>query len=290
MGRSNDSTTISRKLSTFSLGVSLMRFSSLVILGLGVSALAACSSDDVSTPSLPALGSVRFVNAVADTAGVDLRAVDQIEWSPDVSNLTFRAGTFYQPIEAKARHVRLFPTSTNINIAQTVLLDTTITVEANKRVTWLLTGSARNKASLKIVVMNDDATAPPSGQISVRVVNASSGAVNGYLVTNATDAIADPAAAANVGVLGQSAYVNRAAGNAALRVTDVGSTTVNATAAGPTAAVITGANPAAGVNSAGTKFSVFYFPRSVAGSGAPQTAAFLVPAAVWLVDRNPADQ
>lgn len=268
-----------------------MRFSPIVMLCLGVAALAACSSDDVSTPSIPPTGSVRFMNAVADTNGVDINAVDQVEWSPNVKGLAFRAGTEYQAIEAKARHIRVFPSSTNIAVAQTVLLDTTITIEASKRITLLLTGSARNKSSLKFVTINDDASAPPANSIAIRVVNASSGAVNAYLVRRTTDAIADPAVATNVAFLAPSPYVTRTTvDSAAVRVTDVGSTTVTASAVAPVAATILGALPAAGVNSAGTKFSIYYFPRSVAGSGAPQTAAFIIPGAVWFVDRNPADQ
>ena len=85
-----------------------------------------------------------------------------------------------------------------------------------------------------------------------------------------TTPIADPAAASNVGFAAQSPYVSRTTGKAAVRVTDVGSTTVNASTRGPVATVLAGANPAAGVNSAGTRFSVYYFPRGVAGS--PQNA------------------
>ncbi len=262
-----------------------MRLSNIVLLGLGLGAMAACSSDDVSTPSLPALGSVRFINAIADTGAVDINAVDQVENAGGIKNLNFKIGTEYQQIEAKARHFRVFANSKNILVSSTPILDTTITVQANARVTWLLTGSARAK-TLRFVVVSDDATAPAAGMIAVRLVNASTGAVNGYLVSAVGDAIADPAAASNVPVLGQSPYVVRSIGNAAVRVTDVGSPTVNASAAGPVATVIAGTNPAAGVNSAGTKFSVYYFPRGVLGS--PQNAQ-ATPAAIWFVDRNPAD-
>jgi hypothetical protein len=255
------------------------------MLSLGLGAMAACSSDDVSTPSRPPLGSVRFINAVADTGAVDINAVDQVEYAGGVKNLNFKAGTEYQQVEAKARHFRVFANSRNINVSSTPIMDTTINVEANARVTWLLTGSARAK-TLKFVVISDDASAPAAGMIAVRLVNASSGAVNGYLVSAADAPIADPAAASNVAVLAQSPYVVRTAGNAAVRVTDVGSPTINASAAGPVASVVAGENAAAGVNSAGTKFSVYYFPRGVLGS--PQNAQ-ANPAAIWFVDRNPSD-
>lgn len=263
-----------------------MRLTRIATLCIGLGLIAACSEDKVSAPTLPPLAGVRFINAVADTGAVDIRMIDQVEYTPTASALQFRSGTEHQPAEAKARHIRVFPTSTNQAVTQNFLLDTTITISANTRVTLLLTGSARAK-TLKFVTITDDVSAPAAGTIGVRLVNAGTGAVNGYLVAATTDPIADPAAASNVGVLGQSPYVSRSVGNAAMRVTDVGSTTVNASTAGPVATVLSGANPAAGVNSAGTRFSVYYFPRGVAGS--PQNAV-TTPTVTWFVDRNPADQ
>ena len=263
-----------------------MRLTRFAMLCLGLGLAAACSDDDISAPDVPPLAGVRFINAVADTGSVDIRMIDQVEYSAVGNQLAFRAGTEHQPTEAKARHIRVFPNSFNQAITQNHLLDTTITVAANSRVTLLLTGSARAK-TLKFVTIADDATAPAAGSIAARVVNTSSAAVNGYLVDSIATGIADPAAAANVAPLATSAYVSRAVGKAAVRVTDVGSATINASAQGPTAAVLAGALPAAGVNSAGTKFSVYYFPRGVAGS--PQNA-LTTPGIVWFVDRNPAEQ
>ncbi len=253
--------------------------------GLALAALAACDSQEVSTPTLPPTAAVRFINAVTDTGAVDIRMIDQIELSAVANGLNFRSGTIHQLTESKARHIRVFPTSTDINVATNALLDTTITIEANTRITLLLTGSAR-AGTLRFVTITDDPSAPPANSIGVRVVNTATGAVNGYLVESATTPVAEPAAAANVGTLGASSYVTRAAGSAAVRITEAGSATVTASAAGPVATVITGALPAAGVNSAGSKFTVYYFPRGVAGS--PQNAV-ATPTAVWFVDRNPAD-
>ena len=263
-----------------------MRLTRFAMLCLGLGLAAACSDDDISAPDIPPLAGVRFINAVADTGSVDIRMIDQVEFSAQADQLNFRAGTQHWPTEAKARHIRVFPNSFNQAITQNHLLDTTITIAANSRVTLLLTGSARAK-TLKFVTITDDPTAPAAGSIAARVVNASGASVNGYLVDSIATGIADPAAAANVAPLTASAYVSRAIGKAAVRVTDVGSATINASAQGPTALVLAGALPAAGVNSAGTKFSVYYFPRGVAGS--PQNAV-ATPGIVWFVDRNPAEQ
>ncbi len=263
-----------------------MRLTRIAMLAAVLAGVGACDSDEVSTPTLPPLGYVRFINAVADTLAVDIRAIDQVEFSPVVSDLRFRGGTNHQPIEAKSRKFRVFATSRNIAVTQVPLLDATVDVVAGSRVTLLLVGNARDKSSLKLVQINDDITAPPAGMIAVRVVNAATGAINGYLVAAATDAIGGTATAANVGALAQSAYVTRAVGNAALRITEAGSVTPTASAAGPVATVTAGALPAAGVNSEGTKFSVYYFARGVAGSN---NNAMATPGAVWFVDRNPAD-
>ncbi len=254
-------------------------------LALTLAALSACDSDDISAPELPPTAAVRFINAVADTSAVDIRMIDQVELSAVANGLTFRGGTAHQLTESKARHIRVFPTSTNIAVTPNALLDTTISIEADTRITLLLTGSARAK-TLRFVTISDDVTAPAANSIGVRLVNAASGTVNGYLVDAPTTPIAEPAAAANVGELATSPYVTRAAGTAAVRITEAGSAAVTASAAGPVAAIINGALPAAGVNSPGTKFTVYYFPRGVAGS--PQNA-LTTPAALWFVDRNPAD-
>ena len=265
-----------------------MRSTRLLILTLGLTALAACTSDEVSTPTIPPYGTVRFINAVADTGAVDIRMIDQVEYSAIANGLDFRTGTEHQITEAKTRKIRVFPTSRNINVTQNALFDADVEVPANSRITLLLVGSARAK-TLKFVTINDDVTATAANSIAVRVVNAATGAINGYVVDTTTTAIADPASAANVVSLAASPYVTRAIGAAALRITDVGSATITASASGPNAAVIPGALPAASVRSAGTRFSVYYFPRGVAGS--PQGgAALATPAALWFVDRNPADQ
>lgn len=261
-----------------------MRFTRLVLLSLMVGVAGACDSDKVTTASEPAHSDLRFISAVADTGAVDITFIDQIDMSNQLGKaLAFRAGTAYQPVEAKARRIRVFPTSLNIAVTSQVLLDTTITVPAGQRVTLLLTGASRTAGQLKFVMIEDNTTAPASGQINVRAVNASTGAISGYLVNTTADAVSGTATFNNIGVNSASAYVGRATGAAALRFADVGTTTVRASQAGPnTPAAVAGAFPAAGLQSAGTNFSVYYFGPARAGSVS-------TPGAVWFVDRNPCD-
>jgi len=264
-----------------------MRLSRLITLAIALTALTACGSDNITDPGKPALGDVRFINAVADTGAVDITMIDQIEWSAKALNLAFRGqATQYWPTEAKTRHIRVFPTSRNIGVTSQVLLDTQVDIAAGSRVTLLLTGSAR-AGTLAFVKIDDGGAAPTAGQIGIRVVNASTGAVDGYLVTAPTDPVSGTPFAANVGSNATTAYTGRAVGAAAVRATDAGSTTVNASQAGPVApATPVGEKPAAGVTAQGTLFSVYYFPRGVAGS---PNNALTTPAIVWYVDRNPAD-
>jgi hypothetical protein len=256
------------------------------MLSLGTGALMACGAADVTTPKLPALASVRFINALADTGGVDIRAMDQVQFSPVANNLGYRASTVYQNTEAGVRHFRVFPTSKDINVTSQVLADAMVTIPENTRVTLLVTGSAR-AGTVNLWVINDGTDAPPDGQIGVRLVNVASGVINGYLVNTVATALPTPETFSTVGTLIRSPYVDRASGVAALRVTDAGSSTVNASAAGPApAAALPGEKPAAGVNSPGTLFSVYYFSPGAAGSA---NSTVTTPSLIWFVDRNPCD-
>jgi hypothetical protein len=264
-----------------------MRINRFILLCSGVAAVSACENDKVSTTTPPPTAAVRYINSVADTGSVDIAMVDQVEWSANAKPLAFRAGSAYQPAEAKARRIRVFPTSLNITVTSQILVDTTVSLTAGTRVTLLLTGSARAK-TLKFVIVDDDVTPPAAGQIGVRLINSSGTPVNGYVTATTAEALPASATFSNVGPLGASAYLTRAMGPAALRATDVGSTTANASAAGPNAPPNPPGDvfPAAGVNSQYTRFSVYYFPRGVAGS--PQNAV-TAPSLIWFVDRNPCD-
>lgn len=264
-----------------------MRLTRLALFFAGVFTLVSCKEAEITRPNIPPTAVVRYINALADTGSVDIRMVDQVDFSAYGIPVAFRGGTAYQLVEAKTRHIRVFPTSLNINVTSQVIHDTTIAFTAGTRVTLLLTGSARSKTA-RFVVITDNIDAPPAGQISVRMVNASTGAVNGYIVAAPADPIAGTPAFANVAPLTTSAYINRPTGAVAVRATDVGSTTANASVAGPPAPAPAPGDvfPAAGVTSAFTKLSAYYFPRGVAGS--PQNAVATA-SIVWFVDRNPCD-
>ncbi len=268
-------------------GVLLMRLTRLALLFAGVFTVASCKEAEITRPNIPPTAVVRYINALSDTGSVDIRMIDQVDFSAYGIPVAFRGGTAYQLVEAKTRHIRVFPTSLNASVTSQIIHDTTIAFTAGTRVTLLLTGSARSKTA-RFVVITDNTDPPAAGQIGVRLVNASTGAVNGYAVTAVGDAITGTPAFANVAPLTASAYINRNAGAVAVRATDVGSTTANASVAGPAAPAPAPGDvfPAAGVTSAFTRLSAYYFPRGVAGS--PQNAVTAA-SIVWFVDRNPCD-
>jgi Domain of unknown function (DUF4397) len=264
-----------------------MRLNRFIFLGLGMMGLYACGSDTTGVVTPPPNASVRYVNALADTGSVDIGMIDQTQWSANAKPLAFRAASAFQVTDAtKPRHIRVFPTSTNPAVTSQIIDDETITFTPGTRVTLLLTGSARAQTA-HFVTISDDITPPAAGQIAVRFVNASTGAVDAYLTDTTTTPLPGTPTFANVGSTQASAYVARPTGRVAAQSTDAGSATVTATRAGANAPPSQPGDvfPAAGVNSQYTKFSVYYFPRGVAGS--PQTAT--TPGLVWFVDRNPCD-
>ena len=272
-----------------------MRLSRLAPLAasLAVAALAACSDDDVTTASRPPLAGVRYINALPDTGTVDIRMIDQLEYSANTiagsGGLIFRDGTEYFPVEAKARKIRVFSLqNTSLSTVSAIVLDTTISFEANKKYTLLLTGLARNKTARFRVIEDTPPSTVGTGNIAVRTYNAGAGPMDAYLLASTTTAIAGAPTFSAVADLAASTFTVRPAGAFAVRVAAPGSTTAIASVqAGAGTAGTALLNPVAGATVPGTVFSAYIFPRSVAGSGAPQTAAFQSPSVQLFVDQLP---
>jgi len=269
------------------------------LLPIALLAVAACHDDGVSVNERPPLGGVRFINAVADGGPVDIRMVDQVEWSAssvsggaNCCGLTFRQGTIHWATEAKARHIRVFPSDSSIAITSQILHDTTITIEANKNVTLMLVGSRAAGGRVSFVVI-DDNPAPAANQVAARLVNASSTGLtpsnaSGYITTDTTTALGT-ATFATVAPRSASPYVLRATGAFFVRATPAGDNTTVWNAAAPAGAPADGLFGAtAGALGPGSGLSAYVFPRSVAATGAPQGAAFQVPGILFFVDLIPA--
>ncbi len=188
-----------------------MHLRRIVILAMSSAAIVSCNNDEVLLSELPPLAGVRYVNAVADTGAVDIRMIDQLEFTAFANALSFRAGTEHQATEAKLRRIRVFATSADPAVTSKFLVDTAISFEASKRYTLLLTGSGRS-GGIRFVVISDDAPTVAAGTIHLRAVNASTGAVNTYVLGTAAEPLPAQPTAGNVTPFSSSAYVTRTAG------------------------------------------------------------------------------
>ena len=173
----------------------ILKFSALC-LAAGV--LNGCRPEEVIlTEDIPTAG-VRFIHAVPDTGAMDMRPVDIVENST-FYNVGFR-GTgllFYKNARAGSRHFRIFlspntalPAEQQQAMASTVIKDTTVTLEAGHRYTFILWGFARpgSNPGMRLEVI-DDNPADPGTAVALRLVNAGAGlgAIDGrFYVTGGT--------------------------------------------------------------------------------------------------------
>jgi len=268
----------------------------IALLLLGALSLGACSEDDgVSVAPKVPLAYTRFLHAVPDTSAMDWRFIDIIENSPTAFGLTYRGFTPYQATAAGQHQLRIFTTSTNIDITSVPLIDEAVTLQADAYYTIIHVGYARAGQSPadKLVVLTDNIPEVATGNVAVRAVNLATGLGNVDVFASASGGTTPLPASplfANVAYLASTAYSNLTPGPLALRVTAAGQTTVMADSLAPPGLA---ADPAANLNAVGgstrggSAFSAFTFPRSVAGSAAPQGAVFQRPGITYIIDRNP---
>ncbi|HEY0970169.1 MAG TPA: DUF4397 domain-containing protein [Gemmatimonadales bacterium] len=253
-----------------------MRLSRLII---PVAALlfAACAVDDGPTVNnRPQLAGVRFINALADEGPVDARMIDQTEWHAFALAINFRQSGPVWPTEAGTRKVRVWRSTTNLD-SMALLIEQDVTIEANKNVTLLLTGSVQANTA-RIEIIPDVVPDSSAGQIHIRAVNTMAGAADvSWVDANGASA------PVSVSPLGQTSYQSRAAGEVKARFAAAGAADAAAPKGAPEAG---GIGATAGYSTSGSALSAYLFPASVVGSRAP--AAFTTPGVVWFVDRVPA--
>jgi hypothetical protein len=271
---------------------------------LAAGAVMACSTPEqvITTTAIPTAG-VRFINAVPDTGaayGLDFRFVDLVE-SNSHFRVTFRNAisstapfvstlTEYKGAKEGARHFVVFLDDTIQAVAQTKLKDSTHSLVATHNYTMLMQGNARSSGAdrMRLTIM-DETVADPGTQVALRVVNTTGNPIDVRVYPQGGTV---PAAAtwASVPAYTASAYVTMAPGNYMYNVRAAGAAgnliTADALALPGTAATVDlEANP--GTTVAGSAISAFVFPPSVAGSKAPQTAAFANTAISFNWDRRP---
>ena len=283
---------------------------SMLCGALGV--VSACSPDKtIATENIPTAG-VRFINAVPDTGaafGLDFRFVDLAESNaqfrvrfrntPTTSGgVTGSTQVQYKNTRAGSRHFRIFLDDTLQSVAQTVLKDSTINVEAGKLYTVLLWGRARStgadRMQLKVIEEN---VADPGTNVALRVINATGTAIDVRQYPS-TGTLPATATWANVGAYSISNYVTAPPSRILYNVQPAGGGTAlfadglalignpnGTTVGGCTVGVDCEGAP--GTTVPGSAITAIIFPASVAGSNAPQGGAFASPQMSFIWDRRP---
>jgi hypothetical protein len=271
-----------------------------VLMIAAVLGAAACTKDGgpFLAPVEP-LAYTRFISAVPDTFATDWRFVDAIANSPTAILQPFRGFTPYQATSPGQRRLRIFPnpggTFVPIGVVTQVMIDTLLTFAENKYYTIIHVGFARTGSTPadRVIVLEDAIPENIGTQIAVRTVNlgVGLGSLDVYAAASTTAPLPASAAFTNVAFGAQSAYTMMAPGTLALRVTAAGTNTpVLANAAAPAGAVADLPNllqTIGGAAQPGSAFTAFIFPRSTAGTTAPQTTAFQNSAIIYLIDRHP---
>jgi hypothetical protein len=237
---------------------------------------------------------------------LDFRFVDIVENSdqfrvpfrnnPQTSGgVTASAQIQYKASKAGSRHFRIFLDDTLQAIASTVLKDSTLTLEATHNYTVLLWGNARSAGSDKMRLTVIDETVPdPASQVALRVINATSAAVDVSQYASTATVPASPTWA-NVGAYSVSTYVTAPPAQIKFNVRPAGSAStlfadalalIGQPAGTSTAGCVVGVDCDAvpGTTVPGSAITLIVFPASVAGSKA---ASFTTPGNSFMWDRRP---
>jgi uncharacterized protein DUF4397 len=297
----------------------MRRISQLSVLCLAASVASACYPDQVvNTENIPTAG-VRFINAVPDSSGAfgfDMRFVDMVE-----SNAQFRisfrnspsqtvasnttdtlvVGTSIQFKDARAgsRHLKIFLSDTLQSIASVVVLDTTANLVATHNYTFIIWGNGRSPkgaADAMHVSVLDEAPADPAGNVGLRIINATSSAIDARAYARGS-AVPSTPTWANVAPYSASTWVNQPPGTIDYNIRAAGGATsmfadrqalpgaAAFSSAGTGGKIDIDASP--GTTVAGSATTMIVFPASVVGARTPQTAPFKIPNVVTMWDRRP---
>lgn len=291
-----------------------MRFRSLWAALPGAVALAACDNNAGPTATVVREAAlVRIVNAIPDTSALDFRFIDGIiEGAPQIADVPFRNFTPYQRADPGQRRIRVFtnplPYGNSIAAATALHVDTTVTLRVNERYTLIAVGNARagrfdataRPTGTRLLVFTDSLpTTLTDAQVAVRTIHAATGVGNVAIWIQQSEAPAGVTGAptfASVPFAAASPYINLATRDTtpatALYRWDIalaGTTTPITVTPNSGLRGVRGTpaqNPLAGFQVGQSIITAIVFPRSVAGSRAPQAAEFQNVGIRFLPDRN----
>lgn len=280
-----------------------MRAFRLLALGAVCAGMAACSRDtDGEIVAHDPVGGLRYVNLVSNAGALDFRIVDIVGDAPNSVGAAFRSGGLpygannpipTQPphlqVRAGTRNIRVFLSGTVDTISSFVVMDTTVTFEANTNYTFFLHGTS---AAPQLLVSKDSVPTIPAGNFALRVINLAatmSSAVNQPANINTpVDVAVSNITAASPGATPQftnlpfgtiSPYVNvpvTVAATPLMKLVGLASGTTSpnlfvGTLPTGVATVANVSNGIAGTLAAGSAITAVIVPRSTPASPAPQT-------------------
>jgi uncharacterized protein DUF4397 len=161
---------------------------------------------------------IRFVHASPDAPNVDIL----IDGNSVATNIAYAASTNYIQVHDGSRHIQVKATGTT-----TTLIDVNKNLNKNTYYTGLAVGKVSD-STLTGLLVTDDHSAPPSGQVKLRAIQASptAGAVDIFVEAPGTGVIGQTPTVANVAFQAATAFLSEAAGSYEVYVTTTGTTTV----------------------------------------------------------------
>lgn len=187
---------------------------SMLVASLSVVAVAACSDDDA--PTAPVVRTaLRVVHASPDAPNVDVRVDTAIVWT----NVPFTGASAYLDVAPGDRRVVMRAAGTTTEVIEVLPL-----ITVGQSYTILATGLL---ADIRPLIVFDDRTAPPAGQVKIRVIHAApaAGNVDVYATAPGADIATATSVFTNVPFRGFSDYLTLPAGTYRLRVVGTGTKT-----------------------------------------------------------------
>jgi Domain of unknown function (DUF4397) len=187
----------------------VIRLWKLMSLGLGLLTLAAvllsagCGSSKTQ---------LRVMNAVLDESNLDLL----VDGTSSATNIAYGTSDGYHSIASGSRHIQIEPSGTS-----SPLIDQNISLSSGTNTTII---AANFSTDITTMVLTDDKSAPSSGDIMLRIVNAapSIGPADVYIVAPGTDINSTGPTLTNLAFGAASSYQSLTAANYEIIFTPTG--------------------------------------------------------------------
>ncbi|HEX4487723.1 MAG TPA: DUF4397 domain-containing protein [Terriglobales bacterium] len=159
-------------------------------------------------------GKLRVMNASPNESGLDVL----VDGKSIATGIAYGNNSDYISVASGSRHVQIEASGTT-----TILIDQNVSVASSGESTVLATNLA---ADISALVLIDDATAPATGDASLRVVNASPtlGSVDVYVVAPGADLVASTPVIRNLAFNAATDYQTLTAGSFEVVMTAPGTT------------------------------------------------------------------